>query len=275
MIYGNLPWPVMSKANAEKWVDAGVDGIMLVLPFHEFDRYSEIAEEITGEMGIRCFLHLFEMNGEGDNFEVYTMSDPKNHEMILKGLEKTGELLRKRNFDREVVMHAPWFYIPKRKIDGKAKLSEMELFANSKPVLERMREIKGIDFAIENMPASPAGKQGIIYGRNLEQLKKICGNDFGMCIDVGHAQISETSVEEYIDSGIPVLCAHIHGNGGVEDEHKLPYKEYVDDKGGVGRLLEMDIPISIEIKMEQIETPISELKRIVESLNAGELPEKI
>lgn len=74
--------------------------------------------------------------------------------------------------------------------------------------------------------------------RLVDQLNEEAGKQvFGVCLDVGHANLSGRDIYQDICTyGARLKCLHIHENDGVHDQHLLPYtqkqpvayKPYVD-----------------------------------------------
>jgi len=59
----------------------------------------------------------------------------------------------------------------------------------------------------------------------------------GICLDIGHANITEEPIQAAIRCRPYLLAAHIADNHGVDDEHLIPYRGNINWKAVTGELL--------------------------------------
>lgn len=103
----------------------------------------------------------------------------------------------------------------------------IEVFRKVAPVLHET----GVKGLLENMFAKRDvdGYRRLyptIYstGEELRRAADILGDDFGVCIDIGHANITGEDIPEMIHTVGDKLCAvHIHDNTKARDDHLPPY----------------------------------------------------
>lgn len=104
------------------------------------------------------------------------------------------------------------------------------------PLIYSLREKKGY-LSIENTPSTSPG--GINRFFSLLKGAKISDGHVGLCLDLGHANIHDTTRNDYlgyihgIEESVPVIHVHAHENYGDADSH-LPLfsgPSALDDKG--------------------------------------------
>jgi len=87
-------------------------------------------------------------------------------------------------------------------------------------VIERVAHNSGVKVALENMPNMGM----IMMGRSpAELLPLLEGLDFGICLDIGHANTAGT-IDDFLRYKDRVINVHIHDNLGDRDAH-LPIGE--------------------------------------------------
>ncbi|MBQ3126139.1 MAG: sugar phosphate isomerase/epimerase [Clostridia bacterium] len=95
-----------------------------------------------------------------------------------------------------------------------------------------IKQYKGVKICLENIFARRPGR--IIEGRlanaadacrMIDILNEEAGGDyFGFCLDVGHANLTNRCIKEYVkELGSRLTILHIHDNNGLEDLHMIPY----------------------------------------------------
>ena len=90
----------------------------------------------------------------------------------------------------------------------------------------------GIKIAVENMSGS--------FDRINKIVSALSSEDFIMCLDTGHAQITGLEVSEFIKCLLPqrLGALHVHDNNGVNDQHTLPYLGICDWDKTIDALIE-------------------------------------
>ena len=95
-----------------------------------------------------------------------------------------------------------------------------------------IKKYKGVKICLENIFSRCPGR--IIEGRlanvadacrMIDILNEEAGGDyFGFCLDVGHANLTNRNIKEYVkELGKRLTILHIHDNSGHEDLHMIPY----------------------------------------------------
>ena len=107
--------------------------------------------------------------------------------------------------------------------------TNMELYRNLIPLIKKYR---GVKICLENIFSRRPNR--IIEGRlsnaadacrMIDELNGEAGGDyFGFCLDVGHANLTNRNIKEYVkELGSRLTILHIHDNNGLEDLHMIPY----------------------------------------------------
>ena len=107
--------------------------------------------------------------------------------------------------------------------------TNMELYRNLIPLIKKYR---GVKICLENIFSRRPNR--IIEGRlsnaadacrMIDELNGEAGGDyFGFCLDVGHANLTNRNIKEYVkELGGRLTILHIHDNNGLEDLHMIPY----------------------------------------------------
>ena len=95
-----------------------------------------------------------------------------------------------------------------------------------------IKKYKGVKICLENIFSRRPNR--IIEGRlanasdacrMIDLLNDEAGGDyFGFCLDVGHANLTNRNIKEYVkELGHRLTILHIHDNNGLEDLHMVPY----------------------------------------------------
>lgn len=107
--------------------------------------------------------------------------------------------------------------------------TNMELYRNLIPLIKKY---SGVKICLENIFSRRPNR--IIEGRlsnaadacrMIDELNAEAGGDyFGFCLDVGHANLTNRNIKEYVkELGSRLTILHIHDNNGLEDLHMIPY----------------------------------------------------
>lgn len=95
-----------------------------------------------------------------------------------------------------------------------------------------IQKYKGVKICLENIFRRRPGR--IIEGRlanavdacrMIDLLNAEAGGDyFGFCLDVGHANLTNRNIKEFVkELGHRLTILHIHDNNGLDDLHMIPY----------------------------------------------------
>ena len=113
------------------------------------------------------------------------------------------------------------------------KEAEWELnLAIYRSLIPVIKKYRGVKICLENIFSRRPGR--VIEGRlanahdacrMLDLLNEEAGGDyFGFCLDVGHANLTNRNIKEYVkELGSRLTILHIHDNNGLEDLHMIPY----------------------------------------------------
>ena len=107
--------------------------------------------------------------------------------------------------------------------------TNMELYRSLIPLT---KQYSGVKICLENIFSRRPNR--IIEGRlsnaadacrMIDELNAEAGGDyFGFCLDVGHANLTNRNIREYVkELGSRLTILHIHDNNGLEDLHMMPY----------------------------------------------------
>lgn len=107
--------------------------------------------------------------------------------------------------------------------------TNMELYRSLIPLIKKY---SGVKICLENIFSRRPNR--IIEGRlsnaadacrMIDELNAEAGGDyFGFCLDIGHANLTNRNIKEYVkELGSRLTILHIHDNNGLEDLHMIPY----------------------------------------------------
>jgi len=92
-----------------------------------------------------------------------------------------------------------------------------------------------VTIALENVPNDIAGSEQF-----LSIFKSIGSNNLGICLDTGHAAITNTPSELIKMYGNNLKTTHIHDNNGEEDQHLFPFQGSLDWNDIISAMKEID-----------------------------------
>jgi len=147
------------------------------------------------------------------------------------------------------------------------------------PAIEDIMECTGsmgISLAIENTPlTSPEDVNGVFSRLHASQARN--ASHVGMCLDLGHANLSPSTVNDYLlffdrlDTAVPIIHVHLHENFGDRDSHLPVFSgPSAQDESGLQGFLDRlrKRRFSGSIILEQWPDPPSLLNRAREKLLA-------
>lgn len=143
--------------------------------------------------------------------------------------------------------------------------------ANYRSIIPLIKKYKGLKCCLENLFVhSPSNFDKIVEGR-LSNADEICrmhdllneeagGDYFGICFDVGHANLTGRNIKEYVRQlGNRLTALHIHDNNGICDQHLAPYScvqkkraHVCDWNGFVEGLKEIDYKGTLSFETDNI-----------------------
>ena len=186
------------------------------------DAWRPQAEDIlkaSEEFGIRCEMGHLPFLGGMSKDESF-MEDFKNR--VHRAIDASAFL-----GIEYAVLHPNAANMPMRSYDPKAQYDAvMNLLA---PFAEHASRV-GLNLVLENMRVVPGLMHVHRFGQSPDEICDVADAlGMGICWDFGHANISGLKQSEalaYVGKRLKVI--HINDNGGIEDEHILPFTGNVD-----------------------------------------------
>lgn len=84
---------------------------------------------------------------------------------------------------------------------------------------------------------------------------------FGICLDIAHAYISKTPLEDWIDALAPYICHfHINDNDGINDLHAAVGDGVIDWEKTTGLIEQVNQDASVLIEVKGIDSQIASLE---------------
>ena len=120
-----------------------------------------------------------------------------------------------------------------------------------------------VKMAVENMPARGQRRPGVAVAEVIAMVDGL-GDHLGICLDVGHSNLSGMSAaDEVTEAGERLLALHLQDNDGKgEDQHLLPGRGTVDWDAVLNALDQLDFrgPRTLEVAGgDQVEAILREL----------------
>ncbi len=186
------------------------------------DGWRPQAEDIikaSEEFGIRCEMgHLPFLGGISKDDSV--MQDFKNR--VHRAIDASAFL-----GIEYAVLHPNAANIPMRSYNPKAQYDAVMSLLS--PFVEHANRV-GLNVVLENMRVIPGLFHVHRFGQTPDEICDVADAlGMGICWDFGHANISGVKQSEalaYIGKRLKVI--HVNDNGGIEDEHILPFTGNVD-----------------------------------------------
>ncbi len=151
------------------------------------------------------------------------------------------------------VMHPNAAVFPLIKYDHhEQRNTTLELLA---PFVEHANRV-GLNVVVENMRVVSGKMQCHRYCQTEQELCDLADTlGIGICWDFGHAHISglkQSKALEYVGDRLKVV--HINDNGGIEDDHVLPFSGQVDWKDAMHglALTGFDGPLNFELSVGRV-----------------------
>jgi sugar phosphate isomerase/epimerase len=103
----------------------------------------------------------------------------------------------------------------------------------------------GVRFAVENTPVD-SGQVGVL----LDIVDRYPADRVGICLDLGHAHIEETTISAVHAAAPRLIHIHASDNRGEKDEHLVPGKGTIPWDGVMKALAEIDFdgPFTVELR---------------------------
>lgn len=100
----------------------------------------------------------------------------------------------------------------------------VEVFVKAIMELAERTAEAGLQLAIENTPHHVPEQFNELFAR-LREVSSVPSSHIGMCLDVGHANLSSATLNDYLafcdrlDARVPIIHLHLHENWGDADTH--------------------------------------------------------
>lgn len=104
----------------------------------------------------------------------------------------------------------------------------------------------GVRILVENLVSEPTTPEHLVEILELGHLKSI-----GVCLDVGHANITGSVGEAIATLNSRIVSVHVHDNKGVKDEHLFPGDGTIDWKAAVPALKQQAEPPAVVLEVHQ------------------------
>jgi len=117
----------------------------------------------------------------------------------------------------------------------------------------------GVRLLVENLLSEPTTPEHLIAILDMGHLK-----DIGVCLDLGHANVTVGVAEAIATLGARIASVHVHDNHGMKDEHLWPGDGTIDWEAAVKALKKLETPPAIVLEISQSlgETPATIPARI-------------
>ncbi|MFH1285439.1 MAG: TIM barrel protein [Candidatus Micrarchaeota archaeon] len=243
------------------WKEANADLLMVRIGASDITRASFLKlAQAQEEHQLRVLLHP----ADDTSSISFTPSDPSCHPLLLQKLSFLADSINEHGFHPLIILHPPRIATPGQTLCGKEVLPESEALKNSLPFFSKLailQEEKQVPFSIEIMHDPFRHHGHAILGYTVEQMRALCTEKFSICIDTGHAKLSQTSVGAWLESGLKISAVHFQGNDGSTDSHELPNSSNVGDVSDIERLLALQAPTILECNSKNLLAQLAKNKK--------------
>ena len=225
----------------EFWANLGVDFMMLSVAYDFFlDEYlvSQVLS-LKDRFGLNLLIHP-----RPDGEILQSPANPEAHESMFEALERIREIVHRHELINKVILHLATYRIPRGAYES---FSEEEAMANSQAFYQRLKDFRDLTFVFENVYPPGIGWEELGYKTEHFGLFDLPDN-CEFCLDTGHLNLSELSVENILNLPYTITCLHLHSNDGVSDQHNLLTRRTFEDWRHIEELLSCDRYIVMELK---------------------------
>lgn len=150
--------------------------------------------------------------------------------------------------------------------DGLKKLQEFML------IIREVSKTYGVTLAFENVTSQPFNSDFVSLGDRVSDFRELYANlgnyDFKLCLDVGHANISNNLDEYIFNFSENIVGLHIHDNDKSSDGHLIPSAGCVNWQMLINHLKEVDFKGPLNVELYDDNAKRKGLKILRELLNA-------
>ncbi|MBN2052591.1 sugar phosphate isomerase/epimerase [Candidatus Woesearchaeota archaeon] len=243
------------EESTEYWSSLGIKHIMVkndpngnfklinsdaCIPLKNYKLLSKLQEQHN----IKYHFHPY--NLIVDN-KIITHPDEENLPKFRAFLKELDKIISDYNFYPLITLHLPFTQNSKRNI----LISEQEAIKMSEAMLNGLGLKASI--ALENMytPGHNSRDPDIsLLGYDPSHFKKAIGNEknIGLCIDIGHTNLCNRPIKDFLNTDYPVYSIHLHGNDLSGDWHLKPDDKSVKDVAGtISAIRKCQGPVVLEI----------------------------
>ncbi|MFH1834999.1 MAG: TIM barrel protein [Methanobacteriota archaeon] len=230
------------------WSYLGVDFMQLSPPYDFFLDEGKISQalELKDRYDLDLLVHP---RPDGDIF--YTAANPAAHEGMFQALDVIQNLIKSERLIPKVILHLSTYVNPE---GNYPTFTKEEAINNSKPFYERIKEMTDVTFVLENV--YPPGINWEELGYEIEHFSLFdFRKDDELCLDTGHMNLSEMSVQDYASLQYPITCFQLHGNNGREDQHRPVTRSNFKQWEELEQLLSNDKYMVLEVKDDKQKLP--------------------
>lgn len=244
--WGNL------EETTEFWLSLGINHVMIKVTEDtryiengrvaekEFERFQALQEKY----GVKYHLHPYDIKTDRGLLD---LSLKKNHPIFKEILIKLDEKILQHNLYPLITLHLPKFSDARYNL----KVSEQMALQNGKDFFQSLNLKSKIALETMHNPHRNVNESSTaLLGYKAEHFRKIIGTkNYGLCVDVGHLNMAEESLEKFLELPCPIFSVHLHGNNGMRDEHKMADKNNVKNFELVRKMLKkVNGPVVLEVR---------------------------
>ena len=225
----------------EFWGKLGVDFLMLGVAYDFFldDKAVSKVLNLRDKSGMNLLVHP-----RPDGKFMQSPSNPEAHDLLFESLARIQDLVRHQGLIDKVIMHLPTCSIS---VGDYERFTEAEAISNSRRFYKRLKEINGLTFVLENGYPPGIGWEELGYKTDHFRLFDFPEN-CEFCLDTGHLNLSELTVDDILSLPFDITCFHLHSNNGLADQHVPITRKNFKDWKQIEGLLSKEKYIIMEVK---------------------------
>ncbi len=114
-----------------------------------------------------------------------------------------------------------------------------------------------VKIALEVIPNGLSTANSLVH--MLEDELRLPG--IGICMDFGHAFLTGDLIDEIETASGHVITTHVHDNGGVRDDHLVPFDGLIDWSGALTAIQKIGYEGAFVLELENTSTPSTVLEK--------------
>lgn len=247
----NNYWGTLEQAT-EFWLSLEINHVMIKLTRDtryiengkvveaEFERYQKLQKKY----GVKYHFHPYAIR---TGKKLFDFSIKARHPVLKKIFMNLDENIQQYGLYTLITAHLPVFEKP----DYNLKIDKQIALENGKEFFQGLNLKSRLALEVMHEPFRNKFEGGTaLLGYRAEHFQKIIGNkNYGLCIDIGHLNLAEEPLEKFLELSYPIYSAHLHGNDGMRDEHRMASRKNVKNFELVKKMLKMvQGPVAIEVR---------------------------